>query len=66
MKHTVSLGHNKFLQLDSYGESHKTRRVNNFIVVAIVFGISIITVPALFGIDITNIQPIQHYDNTKH
>jgi hypothetical protein len=43
------------MHLDSYGESHKTRRWNLFIGV-IAIAISSITIGAMLGIDITSPQ----------
>ena len=65
MKHTVSLGNGRFLRLDSYGESSKTRAQNTALSFVFVLIIAVITVPALVGIDITTIQPIQTNGNLK-
>lgn len=52
MKHIIPLGKGKFMHLDSYGESRKTRQWNLFIGV-IAVAISSLTVGAMLGIDIT-------------
>jgi hypothetical protein len=54
MKHTVRLGKNQYINLDSYGESNKTRRINNLMVAFLAVLISVVTVPAMLGIDITS------------
>lgn len=65
MKHTVPLGNNRYIRLDSYGESPKTRAIGQVMSVAFVLVIACITVPALMGIDITNINSTQNYGNVK-
>jgi hypothetical protein len=65
MKHIVYLGNNRYVHLDSYGESPKTRAVSQVMVVAFALVIACITVPALVGIDITNINSTQNHDNIK-
>ena len=64
MKQIVYLGNNRYVHLDSYGESSKTRTVSQVLSVAFVFVIACVTVPALVGIDITNINST-HHDNIK-
>ena len=63
MKHTVRLGKNQYINLDSYGESNKTRRINNLMVAFLAVLISVVTVPAMLGIDITSPTP-QNYADT--
>ena len=65
MKHTVPLGNNRYIRLDTYGESPKTRAINQVMAVAFALIIACITVPALVGIDITNINSTQNHDNIK-
>jgi beta-lactamase regulating signal transducer with metallopeptidase domain len=62
MKHIIPLGKGKFITLDSYGESHETRRGDIMVAVFAII-ITIITVGAALGIDITspNSTP-QHAD----
>lgn len=61
MKQIISLGKGKFVHLDSYGESHETRR-GDIIVAALVIIITTITVGAALGIDITSPNSTPHVD----
>ena len=65
MKHTVRLAKNRYVLLDSYGESSKTRRTNNLMVAFLAVLISVITVPAMLGIDITSTTPQNHADTHR-
>ena len=65
MKHTVSLGNNRYIRLDSYGESNKTRRATNLMIAFFALLISTITVPAMLGIDITSPTPQNHADTHR-
>jgi hypothetical protein len=53
MKRIVPLGKNRYIHLDSYGESVKSQRLESFVVAIFILVISAITVGALFGSDIT-------------
>ena len=65
MKHTVRLAKNQYVLLDSYGESHKTRRTTNLMIAFLAVLISTITVPAMLGIDITSPTPQNHADTHR-
>jgi hypothetical protein len=60
MKTIYSMGKGKYITLDSYGESHETRRWSITIAIFSVI-IATITATALVGVDLTqlNPQPIQ-------
>lgn len=59
MKQIISLGKGKFVHLDSYGESHETRR-GDIMVAALAIIITTITVGAALGIDITSPNSTPH------
>lgn len=63
MKTLYSMGRGKYITLDSYGESHETRRTN-LVVAAFAMIIACIAIPAALGIDITNIN--QQNNGTPH
>lgn len=65
MKQTISLGNNRYIRLDSYGESDKTRRATNLMIAFFALLISFITVPALLGIDITSPTPQNNADTHR-
>jgi len=54
MKHIISLGRNRYLQLDSYGEHQGGGPVTNFLMFLFVISITVMTAGAIVGIDITN------------
>ena len=64
MKTIYSMGKGKYIHLDSYGESHETRRGSIAIALFSVI-ITVITATALVGVDVTQInpQPIQEQTN---
>ena len=62
MQHTTRLGPNRFIRLDSYGESRETRRTN-FICTLVVIAIACMTASAMVGVDITNINPQTNTQN---
>lgn len=62
MKHTTRLGRNRYIRLDSYGESRETRRFN-ILCTLFVIAITVMTAGAMVGVDITNLNP-QHNENT--
>lgn len=62
MKHTTKLGRNRYIRLDSYGESRETRRLN-ILCAMLVIAISAMTAGAMVGVDITNLNP-QNNGNT--
>jgi beta-lactamase regulating signal transducer with metallopeptidase domain len=62
MKHTTKLGPNRYIRLDSYGESNETRRFN-FFCALFVIAITVMTAGAMVGVDITNLNP-QNNENT--
>lgn len=59
MKQIIPLGKGKFVHLDSYGESHETRR-GDIMVAAFAIIITTITVGAALGIDITSPNSTPH------
>jgi len=61
MKTIYSMGKGKYITLDSYGESHETRRWSLAIALFSVI-ITVITATALVGVDITDPSPKQHHD----
>lgn len=52
MKRIISLGRNRYLQLDSYGERSGSP-VTNFLMSLFVISITVMTAGAIVGIDIT-------------
>jgi hypothetical protein len=54
MKQVIKLGINRYIHLDSYGESYETRPIVNFLVFLLATGIGAMTVGATVGVDITN------------
>lgn len=56
MKTIYSMGKNKFITLDSYGKSHKTRR-SDILGVIFILAIATMTAGAMLGIDITAFPP---------
>lgn len=60
MKHTVQLGSNRYIQLDSYSWSGRYQRMSKLMVAALALIIAAFTVPALVGIDITQIQQVHN------
>ena len=65
MKHTVQLGSNRYIQLDSYSWSGRYQRMNKLMVAALALIIAAFTVPALIGIDITSPTPQNHADTHR-
>lgn len=57
MKTIYSMGRGKYIQLDSYGEIHETRRWSVGIALFSVI-IAAITISALLGFDVTQPQPM--------
>ena len=53
MRHTTKLGRNRYIRLDSYGESNETRRFN-FFCALFVMAITVMTAGAMVGVDITD------------
>jgi hypothetical protein len=64
MKHIVRLRPGRYVQLDSYGESHETPGSQLLVLVLGVL-ISALTVGALFGADITQFNPQHNNGNTQ-
>ena len=64
MKLIVRLRPGRYVQLDSYGESHETPG-SEVIVLALGILISALTVGALFGADITQFNPQHNNGNTQ-
>ena len=56
MQHTTRLGRNRYIRLDSYGESRETRRFN-ILCTLFVIAITCMTAGAMVSVDITNINP---------
>lgn len=52
MKQIIRIDKNKFITLDSYGESNETR-LGTFLMALLVVAIAAMTACAMFGIDIT-------------
>jgi len=65
MKHIARIGKNQFVQLDSYGSRYETP-VANFFFGLFVTAIAVITMCASVGINITNINQGQNYEQPKH
>lgn len=55
MKHIISLGYNRYIQLDSYGKNRETRLGDVFVGILVV-AMSAMTVGAALNIDITKIN----------
>jgi len=58
MKRIISLGRNRYIHLDSYGDRGSSP-VSNFLITLFVIGLASMTAGAMVGIDITqpNAQP---------
>ena len=56
MKHVVRLGQNKFIVLDSYDESSKTR-LGSIAIALLALLLATISGAALVGVDLTKINP---------
>jgi len=54
MKRIISLGRNRYIHLDSYGEHQGGGPVTNFLMFLFVIGIASMTAGSMLGIDITN------------
>ena len=63
MKHITKLGPNHYIHLDSYGIKPMSP-LSKFLATAFTIAIASITVGAMFGMDITQSQPTQHYGTT--
>ena len=61
MKTIYSMGKGKYITLDSYGESHETRR-SNVVVFLLASIIATITIAAALGVDVTFPSTQQHHD----
>ena len=64
MRHTTRLGRNRYIRLDSYGESRETRRFN-ILCTLFVIAIACMTAGAMVGIDITNLNPQNNAHTTR-
>jgi hypothetical protein len=53
MKRIISLGRNRYIHLDSYGDRGSSP-VSNFLITLLVIALASMTAGALVGIDITN------------
>lgn len=53
MKHTTRIGRNRYIRLDSYGESCQNRRTN-FLCTLFIAAMVAITGGAMVGVDITD------------
>jgi len=58
MKRIVSLGNNRYIHMDSYGEPIKAQRLESIVVTILVVAISAITAGALLGNDITKVPTV--------
>ena len=57
------MGRGKYIILDSYGESHETRRGSIAVAIFSII-IAVISASALLGVDITSpVTPVTHHDN---
>ena len=61
MKRITKLGNNRYIHLDTYGE-YRESSLSKIVMTTFVIAIAAITVGAIVGIDITNINrtPTQH------
>jgi hypothetical protein len=64
MKQIISLGSNRYIHLDSYGE-YRESTLSKFVMTTLVLFIAATTAGAMVGIDITNINPGNHQEQTK-
>jgi hypothetical protein len=64
MKQIISLGSNRYIHLDSYGEYNETP-LAKFVMTTLVLAIAAITAGAMAGIDITNINSTPIQQQTK-
>lgn len=58
MKRIVRLDPNKYVHLDSYGESHVSHYVGQALCAIVVLAIASLTVGAMLGVDISNPSPV--------
>jgi hypothetical protein len=61
MKTIYSMGKGKYITLDSYGESYKTRR-SDVVVFLLASIIATITIAAALGVDVTSTSTQHHHD----
>ena len=61
MKTIYSMGKGKYVTLDSYGESHETRR-SNVVVFLLASIIATITIAAALGVDVTSPSTQHNHD----
>ena len=65
MKQVVKLGEGKFIHLDSYNCSTKSKVIENIIISIFVIGISAIIAGALAGADITQLNQSQQQHEAR-
>lgn len=66
MKRIYSMGRGKYVQMDSYPETHETRPVTNFLMSLFVIGIAAMTTCAVLGFDVTSPStPHRHVDTNR-
>jgi hypothetical protein len=64
MKQIISLGSNRYIHLDSYGE-YRESTLSKFVMTTLVLFIAATTAGAMVGIDITNINPGNNQEQSK-
>ena len=64
MKQIIHLGSNRYIHLDTYGE-YRESPLSKLVITTFVIAIAAITVGAIVGIDITNINTTPTQQQTK-
>jgi hypothetical protein len=64
MKTIYSMGKGKYITLDSYGESHETRR-SDVVVFLLASIIATITIAAVLGVDVTQFNTQSQQEQTN-
>ena len=65
MKHIIKLGVNRYLHLDSYGESFVPQRVGQILCAIVVVSMAANTTGALLGVDVSNPSPVPTQYETR-
>ena len=65
MKQVVKLKGNRYVHLDSYGESHVSHRIGQALCAIVATAIAALTIGAMLGVDISNPSPLPAQHETR-